>query len=220
MQQWPFNMELDKAVELRTADIDWVTSPSPGVKRKPLEREKAESGRTSSVVRYAPGSSFPHHVHDCGEEFLVLDGVFSDDYGDYPAGTYVRNPPLSEHAPFTENGCTIFVKLCQFQPGDDRRFVMDPNTGAWIQHPNLDMRSVVLHQYGIERVELHHLSSDVSLEWLEDTGGLEIFVLEGALLNTDGTFPAGSWIRRPAGTGYRLVSIGQSVFYVKTGHLI
>jgi len=219
MEQWPFNVELNRAVAVKTGDIDWVASPSPGVERKPLERERAESGRTSSVVRYAPGSSFPHHVHDGGEEFLVLGGVFSDDYGDFPAGTYVRNPPLSEHAPFTENGCTIFVKLCQFQEGDQQRVVLDWNKNDWVWHSHQDMCSLLLHQYDEERVELKRLGAGVPIEWPEATGGVEIFVLEGEIKDSNEVYPAGSWIRRPAGERCVFVSDQRCLIYVKTGHL-
>ena len=60
--------------------------------RKLLEREEAERGRATSIVRYAAGAAFNTHEHPLGEEIFVLEGVFSDENGDYPAGTYIRNP--------------------------------------------------------------------------------------------------------------------------------
>ena len=57
--------------------------------------------------------------------------TFEDDQGAYPAGTYVRNPPGSRHRPFSTAGCEIFVKLRQFQAGDDARVVIDTDSQTW-----------------------------------------------------------------------------------------
>src|SRR3974377_2032721 len=74
-----------------------------------------------------PTSQFSPHVHDGGEEFLVLEGVFQDEHGDFPAGCYVRNPPQSRHTPGSNAGCTICVKLCQFDPADRTHVRIDTN---------------------------------------------------------------------------------------------
>ena len=96
------NMQFDRAVVINTNEQEWEASSMPGVWRKPLAREAAEHGHTTSIVRYDPGSSFSSHKHPLGEEILVLQGVFSDEHGNYPAGTYLRSPPGSSHAPFSE----------------------------------------------------------------------------------------------------------------------
>jgi anti-sigma factor ChrR (cupin superfamily) len=118
------NMDFTRAACLLAKDRQWVKSPADGVSRIPLEREAAESGHTTSFVRFEPGSFFPQHVHPQGEEIYVLEGVFSDENGDYPAGTYIRNPPGSQHKPFTKPGCTLFVKLDQFQKDDNKHVVI------------------------------------------------------------------------------------------------
>jgi anti-sigma factor ChrR (cupin superfamily) len=76
-----------------------------------LDRIGDEVVRATSIVRYAPGSHFSAHTHGGGEEFFVLNGVFQDEHGDYPVGSYVRNPPTSSHVPGSDLGCVIFVKL-------------------------------------------------------------------------------------------------------------
>jgi len=126
------NADFDQRVVIPpVTDYAWVPSPCPGVWRHRLDRIGGELARATSIVRYAPGSQFSEHTHGGGEEFLVLDGVFSDEHGDYPAGTYVRNPPGSKHTPFTREGCTIFAKLWQFSPGDAQKVVLDTNTASW-----------------------------------------------------------------------------------------
>src|SRR5438046_1035028 len=93
----------------------------PGIERRMLDRIGGEVASATSIVRYAVQSRFSPHTHGGGEEFLVLEGVFQDEHGDYPAGTYVRNPPTSRHTPGSESGCIIFVKLWQFDPADRTR---------------------------------------------------------------------------------------------------
>ena len=120
-----FNMDLSQKIIINTRERDWTDSPSSLVKRIPLERDGAESGRVTSVVEYKPGAKFQEHHHPRGEEILVLDGVFSDEHGEYPKGTYIRNPPNSSHAPFSENGCLLLVKLDQFQDGDSKKVIVN-----------------------------------------------------------------------------------------------
>jgi anti-sigma factor ChrR (cupin superfamily) len=105
------NSEFSQRVVIATNELPWIPSPQAGVERHPLDRIGGEVARATSLVRYAPGSLFPAHAHPFGEEFLVLDGTFSDEHGDYAAGTYVRNPPGSQHSPRTLPGCVILVKL-------------------------------------------------------------------------------------------------------------
>ena len=135
------HMDFSQRVVIATHQSEWLASPMPGVWRKLLAREEAEGGHATSIVRYDPGSSFKRHEHPGGEEILVLDGTFSDQTGDYPAGTYFRNPEGFSHAPFSEPGCVLFVKLHQFQPGDDRHVVIDTNTAEKTMNGPSLMRS-------------------------------------------------------------------------------
>ena len=100
------NADLKQRAVIETEALDWVASPAPGVERRMLDRDGAESGRATSVVRFAAGSEFPPHDHPGGEEFLVLEGTFSDETGDLGPGTYVRNPVGSRHKPASRDGCT------------------------------------------------------------------------------------------------------------------
>ena len=109
----------------------WVPSPEPGIERRMLERIGGEVALATSIVRYRAGSRFAAHTHELGEEFLVLEGTFSDEYGHYPPGTYVRNPPGSKHAPFSESGCVIFVKLRQMNPAETSSVRIFPDDRLW-----------------------------------------------------------------------------------------
>ena len=129
------NTDLSQKLALNCGELPWLASPQKGVERVMLERDGDEVARATSLVRYAPKSSFSRHQHDLGEEFLVLEGEFQDEHGQYPAGTYVKNPPGSSHTPFTDTGCTLFVKLRYLDPLDVERVVINthssdcPSTG-------------------------------------------------------------------------------------------
>jgi anti-sigma factor ChrR (cupin superfamily) len=84
-----------------------------------------------------PHSHFSPHTHGGGEEFLVLDGVFQDDHGDFQAGSYIRNPPTSHDTPGSASGCVIFVKLWQFDPDDRTQVRLDTTATAWVKTGHL-----------------------------------------------------------------------------------
>src|SRR5262249_54084446 len=118
------NADFSKRAVVHAAAVDWKASPVPGVERRMLDRIGDEVARATSIVRYAPRSYFPPHVHGGGEEFLVLEGEFQDEHGVFPAGSYVRNPPQSRHTPGSTPGCVLFVKLWQFYPADRKHVVV------------------------------------------------------------------------------------------------
>ncbi len=213
------NMELDKAVVIDTNEMDWEASPSAGVWRKPLAREAAEHGHTTSVVRYDAGSAFSAHAHPLGEEIFVLDGVFSDEHGDYPAGTYLRNPPGSRHSPRSEAGCVLLVKLDQFDPADLATVRLDTNRSDWLPgEGRLEM--MLLHDFAYESVVLLRWPANSRLDPHVHFGGEEIFVLSGTLYDEYGRYPAGTWLRNPHNSEHCPYVEEETVIWIKTGHLL
>jgi len=215
------NSDFSERVVIRPEDMAYVPSPSVGVERIMLDRIGGEVARATSIVRYAPGSSFSRHMHAGGEEYLVLDGVFSDEYGDFPVGSYVRNPVGTGHAPSTRDGATILVKLWQFQAGDDRQFSVDTRAESF--SPGLvDGLSVLpLHSFGTENVALVRWSPGTVFKQHRHWGGEEIYVIEGTFADEHGVYPAGTWLRNPDGSTHTPYTTEEgALIYVKTGHLI
>ena len=105
------NADLSQRVVIDTRHMAWEPSPSGTVWRKPLYRQVGEFGPVTSLVRYIPGGTFPEHAHPQGEEILVLEGEFCDEHGRYPEGTWMRSPHMSQHTPFSETGCLIYVRV-------------------------------------------------------------------------------------------------------------
>lgn len=217
----PYRLNMDFAQQtFKLGDqLDWVTSPADGVSRVHLEREAAESGHTTSFVRFEPGASFAPHAHPLGEEIYVLEGVFSDENGDYPAGTYLRNPPGSMHKPFTKEGCTLCVKLDQFQSGDTEKVVIRPEDQQW--QPGIGNLEVLpLHQFKTESTALVFWPAGEVFQPHTHWGGEEIVVISGTFKDESGDYPAGSWIRNPDQSRHHPYVKEDTLILVKVGHII
>ena len=214
------NADFSQRVVIPTDQLPWIPSPQLGVERRMLDRIGGEVARATSLVRYAAASSFPAHEHALGEEFLVLDGVFSDEHGDYPAGTYIRNPPLSRHAPRTAPGCTIFVKLRQMSPTEKDRLVVDTSNAAWKPAAQTGVTRLPLHSVpGGEDVALERMEPGTVQAEMDCPAGEEILILAGDLHDGHGSYGPGTWIRNPAGHRRVLGSNGGTTYWVKRGHL-
>lgn len=194
------NADFTARVVVHSDQLDWQASPMPGVDRRMLDRIGDEVARATTIVRYAPGSHFSEHTHTGGEEFIVLDGVFQDEHGDYPTGSYIRNPPTSAHAPGSEKGCTIFVKLWQFAPEDRTQVKIDMNKMEAIAAAGRPGVAVIpLFQDDRETVRTEHWDANVSVE-LDLPEGAEFLVLSGAFTDGTDTLKTSGWLRLPAGS--------------------
>src|SRR5215469_18213502 len=170
------NDDLTVPVIVHAAQLPWTASPAAGVDRRMLFRIGYEVARATSIVRYAPDSAFPRHTHGGGEEIVVLDGVFQDEHGDYPAGSYFRNPPGTSHVPASENGCTIFVRLWQFRAGDRDQIVRRPAEGRPLQPRSGAASAIELFDDGFEEVRFESWNPGETLI-VENVLGLEMLVL-------------------------------------------
>jgi quercetin dioxygenase-like cupin family protein len=214
------NADFTKRAVVHAATLDWQASPMAGVERRMLDRIGDEVARATSIVRYAPGSQFSPHVHGGGEEFLVLEGVFQDEHGDFPAGSYVRNPPGSRHTPGSVLGCTMFVKLRQFDLADRTHVLIDTNKMALLDVKGRDgVRMLPLFRDAREDVRLEQWASGTAIE-VDPDGGLEVLVLKGGFSEGGETYRAQSWLRLPIGAHFsaRVGTDGCRV-WIKEGHL-
>lgn len=200
--------------------MDWQPSPSPTVWRKRLELSgPAEAGRVTSIVRYDPNSRFGAHPHPDGEEIFVLEGVFSDQTGHYPAGSYLLNPEGFSHAPYSTDGCVLFVKLRQYAGSD--HVLLNTNEMDWQPLPTDGLAAKHLYAApdGSELIRLVRFAPGACAPYHLHEGGEEIFVLEGSFSDDAGSYRAGTWLRQPPGSGHAPVSQDGCVLYVKSGHL-
>lgn len=178
----------------------------PGVERRMLDRTGDEVARATSIVRYAPGSAFSAHTHTGGEEYFVLDGVFQDEHGDFPAGTYVRNPPKSRHTPRSDKGATIWVKLWQFDLADREQMSVDTTKATPVSISD-GIAQIPLYTDDRETVRIEIWDAGTEVE-KGNHMGLEILVLDGSFAFDGEEYREHSWLRLPPG----------DTLAAKTGH--
>jgi len=213
------NADLSRPAVVDSAAIAWVASPMAGVERRMLERDGDEVARATSVVRYAPGSAFSPHTHGAGEEFLVLEGVFSDETGDFPAGFYVRNAPGSRHTPRSDPGAVILVKLRQMPPEEHASMRRDTRDPSLWQDLGNGRAQALLFDAPWERVDMLRLAAGHAGEAETWPHGVELFVVKGDLTLDGVARGEGTWLRLPPGSTTALSSRNGALLYRKSGHL-
>ena len=213
------NGDLTVRVAVDTAAMDWTPSPSRTVFRKRVHLVgPAEAGQVTSVVRYEPRSTFHGHGHPDGEEILVLDGEFSDEHGDWPRGTYLLNPEGFQHAPFSRDGCVLFVKLRQF-PGRAREHVaLRTESMPWEPaRAGVAVRRLYAQPGFADSMRLERWKPRARLGRLDYPNGAELFVLEGSFADAEGAFARGAWLRLPPGASHLPSTEEGCVLYIKEG---
>jgi hypothetical protein len=219
--------------------IPFVDSPTQGVQRRMLDRTGDEVARATTIVKYSPFARFPRHTHGGGEEFVILDGVFSDDLsGDHGRFSYCRHGIGTSHEPWTgEQGALLLVKLRQMNDHTETPItIVDTEiSNDWKRIFNENRQRLDLFSntntgecVWMERWEKGYENN----QWIVGQGGEEIFVLKGDMIfeNIDGTndennknyCTEGFWIRRPiewSGRQFKVKSTNGCQLFIKTGHL-
>jgi anti-sigma factor ChrR (cupin superfamily) len=213
------NTDLSQRVVLHAENLPWVSSPASGIDRRMLERDGAEQGRATSIVRYAPGSSFEPHAHPQGEEIFVIEGEFQDEHGVYPEGTYIKNPPGSSHAPASPKGCTLFVKLHHLPPEDSQRIVIRASDQQWFAGVAKGLQVMPLSESSSTHTAFVRWAPGTMFNRHQHMGGEEIWVMEGTFEDEHGQYPQSTWIRSPHMSAHQPFSREGCLILVKVGHL-
>lgn len=228
------NSDLTKRVVVSVAELPWSPSPwIPGINRKFLDRYgNGQFVPSTSVVSFGPGVRDPYHAHPHGEEFYVLEGVFTDHTGDYLPGFYVRHPIRWCHAPYVDvrsAAAVLWVKVSQIAEDGEPIIVKDTcdlglpewRDGACAAGR---IRVLPLHESARtgERVWIELWTAGTGTVVAQPPGGEEIFVIAGTLVENGVRHPAPTWIRNPmagAGTRFQRFAPEPCKLLVKSGHL-
>lgn len=215
------NADFSKRVIIRPTDYKWIASPMPGVSRMMLDRIGEEDARATSLVRYAPNSTFSSHCHVGGEEFYVLEGTFQDEHGLYPKGSYVRNPIGTSHTPqIGDDGALILVKLQQFDSEDTKSVSLRIDEQSWTEEDIFGRSFLLLHHFKTEKIYLVRLKPHQFFPKHIAEGGEEIFVLDGEFYDEHGHYPKGSWVRAAKHEfSHPYTKKNGALLYYKSGHL-
>lgn len=150
----------------------------------------------------------------------MLDGVFQDEHGDFPVGSYVRNPPTSSHTPRSDPGTVIFVKLWQFDMADRTHVNINMNEAKAAPAECRDGVEILpLHRDDREDVRMERWAAGATVT-VDTEGGAEFLVLDGSFEESGETFEKHSWLRVPKGYDLSIVAGENGArVWVKTGHL-
>jgi len=210
--------DLSARVVVDTKTLPWTASPSGTVWRKRLHLVgPTESGQVTSLVRFQENSHFHAHDHPDGEEILVLEGVFSDEFGDWSAASYLLNPEGFRHTPFSRDGCLLFVKLRQF-PGRDRRHVATSTEQiAWRPGHGRATKPLYAQEGYADVTRLEEWYPGSTLPDLSYANGAELFVLSGSFQDEHGIYGAHTWLRFPAQSRHSPRTAQGCQLYIKEG---
>lgn len=219
------NSDISKRVAIQQSTLPWIATPRAGVQQRMLEGGGDAAARATAIVKYAPGSRIVSCTHEPGEEFVVLDGVVTDEFGSYSKGTYVKasyvtNRPSSAHACESASGCTLFVKRHHLEMDDDQRIVVDTATMPWYQGLVDGLSVMPLSEFGTRHTALVRWALGTRFNAHRHFGGEEIYVLEGVFEDEFGRYPAGTWLRSPHLSAHCPFSIEGCTIFVKTEHLL
>ena len=216
------NQNFNEKVVMQSSQFRSVSSPCDGVIRTLLERsEDSEYAISTTLVEFQSDSRFDEHIHDHGEELFVIEGTFSDEYGDYPEGTYIRNPNGTKHSPFSKKGCKLFVKLRQFDNKDDKRIIINTNKQSWLPGLVKGLEVMPLHNFEHENTALVKWDKNTQFNFHQHFGGEEILVLNGTFYDEFGSYPKLTWIRNPHMSKHTPYTLDDgALIFVKTGHLL
>ncbi len=213
------NADVRQRVVVDTRALPWVDANAKGVQRRLMERGEGDLPLSTYLVRYAPGSRYPHHDHDLDEELLVLEGELADEAGHYGAGTYILNPRGSAHAPYSKGGCTLLVKLNRLPAAEGERRVVDTRNGGWQGPPEGVRRLSLFGAKDGANAYVSRFTPGARVPHHAHPGGEELFVLEGEIRDEFGTYPAGTWIRQPHGSEHAPFSETGALVLVRRGYL-
>lgn len=214
--------DLSRRAVADTRAMHWTPSPAGEVERKRLFHCGAsEAGKVTSIVRYAPGARFHEHAHPDGEEILVLEGVFSDHTGDWPAGTLLLNPEGFAHAPFSLSGCELLVRLRQYAGADRSRVVLETDRLDWqvAGVPGVYSKELYRQAGYADSLRLERWDPGAATGPRHYPLGVEIFVLSGAFSDEHGSYSGGGWLRLPQDSGHAPLSRQGCVLYIKEAGL-
>jgi anti-sigma factor ChrR (cupin superfamily) len=214
------NGDMARRVHIHTDAEPWLPSPGGAVLRKRLHLVgMPEGGEVTSLVRYPAGSEFPLHSHPDGEEILVLDGVFTDQEGDWPAGSYLLNPVGFQHAPSSKTGCLLFVKLRQYA-GVRHHISLDTKALSWQSAaPGIELKMLYKEPDHAETMRLERWKAGSLTGPRRYPGGVEILVLKGRFNDEQGDYQCHDWLRLPAGARHCPASQTGCTLYIKEGGL-
>jgi len=213
--------DFERRSVVETATLPFEASPIAGLWcKRVMQAGGVDRGMSTSLIRYDAGATSPSHDHRGGEEILVLAGIFSDERGDFPAGTHMLHPEGFRHRTFSRSGCTLFTKLRQYEGAEREAVFTDTRRPTWTERMP-GVTSLLLYESPSfpERIRLTRIHRGVAAPVIDLPEGEEIYVASGTLEDENGRYPTGTWLRMPRGSRHAPRSETGCTLYVCSGGL-
>ena len=194
------NADFSRRAVVHAARLAWAASPLPGVERRMLDRIGDEVARATTIVRYAPGSSFSAHIMTAVRNLSFWKAYLQTNTVTFrPEATCATRQHRSTHHGSVP-GCVIFVKLHQFAPDDRTQVRIDTRQRPFRPapgRPGVELQP--LFRDDREDVRLERWAPDARVEHRAE-GGIELLVLDGRFCEGGEEFAPQSWLRLPPGS--------------------
>lgn len=213
------NNDFARAVVVNTLEIPWQQEQSSEVLFRMLEQSNSECSRTTSITRLKSGAVISPLENVAGEEIIVFEGTYTDESGEYPAGSYIKNSTATRPVSVTQTDCTLFIKRGHLQQGDIERVVVDTHNSVWRQGMVGGLSVLPLSEFKGEHSALVRWQPGTVFNPHRHWGGEEIYVLDGVFEDEFGCYPAGTWMRSPHLSQHAPFSREGCTIFVKVGHL-
>lgn len=214
--------DLELRVSADTHAMEWTPSPGGEVSRKRMfHAGGAETGQVTCLVRYGANATFHEHGHPGGEEILILDGTFSDQTGDWGAGTLLLNPEGFFHAPHSDQGCLLLVRLRQYAGPGRSRVALNTASLEWQDSgiPGLQVKQLYEQDGFADSLRQERWVPGAKPGVRNYPLGVEIYVLSGSFSDEGGSFGSGCWLRLPVGSSHTPMSTEGCELYIKEAGL-
>lgn len=216
------NADLTRHVIVHTADMAWEETGHPGIRQKRLERlNDPVKGRETLLMRLDPDTALPTMETPARMEIYVVEGAYTDEHGDHPAGTYIQYPPGFSHSPSSKAGCVLFVKRRNGRGGE--HLVIDTNRDEWQPwgHRGGKMIRFYKDDGGFEAAHIGDMRPNAQIPEHDHPGGEEIFIFGGAMADEFGVCKPGTWVRFPVGLRHTPASLDDGCkLYVREGDVL
>ncbi len=221
-EHFPVHDDFDQRIVIKPKDDSWTSLSIPGIEHITLDRIGGHLNCATTLVRYTQDCEIPENSHTGGLEIFVLDGMFSDEHGEYSTGAYVRipNSTCSTRRVATK-GSLLFMKFYPLSKNDKQRTVIDTKKATWRPGVVEGLQVMPLHEFGGEHVALVRWAPHTQFNLHSHRGGEEILVLKGVFHDEYDQYPTGTWIRSPHLSRHTPFTKEEgALIYVKVGHLV
>lgn len=203
------NNDYKQRVSIDSQKLNWEEDRTLNIFKKVLSQSDTKQ---TALIKIDKNSTLSNSNKINSVEIYVLEGKYTNEFGTYPQGTYLKLPKEQESLVSSPDSCTIYCKANYYETHEQS--IVDTKNTSW--------------SAGYGNLQVMGLSDQTALvKWPKDErfiphshwGGEEILVLSGVFMDEFGKYEVGNWTRSPHQSKHFPYVEDETVILVKTGHL-